>query len=204
MVWRLASRAEYVGIEPDAASFAVARDRLSALRTARMIAGDIDDLPADERFDLVCAFEVLEHIEDDTAALVAWRDRIAKRGHVLLSVPAHQRRFGPADEAVGHYRRYDRADLDELLRSAGLEAVWVRGYGAGLGHALETTRNLVLRRSRPEDQNDATARSGRLLQPSPAVGRAVALGVTPFRALQRPWSQRGQGVGYVVLAVRVD
>jgi hypothetical protein len=82
--------------------------------------------------------------------------------------------------------------------------VWVRGYGAGLGHALETTRNLVLRGSRSRDRDDATARSGRLLQPSPRLGRAVAIGVTPFRALQRPWSQRGQGVGYVVLAARVD
>lgn len=204
MGWRLAARAEYVGIEPDATSFAVARDRLAAQGAARMIAGDIDDLPGDERFDLVCAFEVLEHIDDDTAALAAWRDRLDKGGYVLLSVPAHQRRFGPSDEAVGHYRRYDRADLDELLRSAGLEAVWVRGYGAGLGHALETTRNLILSRSRADDRDDATARSGRLLQPSPALGRAVEIGVTPFRALQRPWSQRGQGVGYVVLAARVD
>ena len=204
MGWRLASRAEYVGIEPDATSFAVASERLASQRGARMIAGDINDLSADERFDLVCAFEVLEHIEDDTAALIAWRERVDKGGHVLLSVPAHQRRFGASDAAVGHYRRYDRADLDQLLRSAGLEAVWVRGYGAGLGHALETTRNLVLRGSRSRDRDDATARSGRLLQPSPRLGRAVAIGVAPFRALQRPWSQRGQGVGYVVLAARVD
>ena len=46
-------------------------------------------------FDLVMAFEVLEHIEDERGALASWVARVRPGGHLLLSVPAHHRRWGP-------------------------------------------------------------------------------------------------------------
>ncbi|MEL7157397.1 MAG: methyltransferase domain-containing protein, partial [Actinomycetota bacterium] len=56
----------------------------------------------DTRFDYVMAFEVLEHITDDRAALEEWLRRLRPGGRVLFSVPAHQRKYGDADRAVGH------------------------------------------------------------------------------------------------------
>jgi polysaccharide pyruvyl transferase WcaK-like protein len=202
--WRLARRAVYVGVEPDDVSFTVARRRLAGLANATILHGGVESVPADLKFDLVCAFEVLEHIEDDAGALVSWRQRLAKGGFVLISVPGHRHRFGPADDAVGHYRRYDRRDLEALLRTAGFETVWFRGYGAGLGHLLEVVRNRLLQSRRLDDREGATARSGRLYQPPALLGRAVALAVAPFRVIQVPWSRGGRGVGYVVLAARSD
>ena len=55
----------------------------------------------------MCAFEVLEHIDDDALALKQWREYLRPSGWLLLSVPAHQDQYGAADELVGHYRRYD-------------------------------------------------------------------------------------------------
>jgi SAM-dependent methyltransferase len=204
MGWRLAQRGEYVGVEPDRESFEVARQRLQGIPNAEVRQGDIANVASTERFDVVCAFEVLEHIADDHAALHAWREHLSPGGHLLVSVPAHRQRFGPSDEAVGHVRRYDRADLERVLRETGFEVIWVRGYGAGLGHVLEATRNRVLRRKQPVDAETGTARSGRLFQPPAAAGPAVAAAVAPFRALQQPFAERGRGIGYVALAVRAD
>jgi polysaccharide pyruvyl transferase WcaK-like protein/SAM-dependent methyltransferase len=201
MGWRLAQRAEYLGVEPDLASYDVARARLEALGRGEVRHGDASSLRRDATFDLVCAFEVLEHIDDDEGALRSWREHLVPGGHLLLSVPAHQDRFGPTDIAVGHVRRYDRTDLETTLEKAGYRMVWVRGYGAGLGHALEATRNRLLRRRGDLSRDDATARSGRLFQPPAVLGPVVAAGVAPFRMLQAPFSARGAGVGYVVLAV---
>src|SRR5438045_8732048 len=75
---RLALRYEYVGVELDAESARIASGRLARLGRGRIVNGTSADIT--ERFDLVCAFEVLEHIEDDTGALREWRERIRPRG----------------------------------------------------------------------------------------------------------------------------
>lgn len=79
------------------------------------------------RHDLVLCMEVLEHIEHDRAAfeeLVRLTDR-----YLLLSVPAKRRLFGPSDVLAGHYRRYDRADLDALVQHDDMRIVRVVNYG---------------------------------------------------------------------------
>src|SRR4051794_28717863 len=59
---RLAARGEYTGVEPDAASWSVAAERVEPLG-GTVINGDHTAVPAGQTFDLVSAFEVLEHIE---------------------------------------------------------------------------------------------------------------------------------------------
>ncbi|MEV4511148.1 class I SAM-dependent methyltransferase [Dactylosporangium sp. NPDC049525] len=199
---RLAQRYTYTGIEPDPASYAVAQQRLAGTGTVANIR--LEDLPP-ARFDLVCAFEVLEHLDDDTAAVAAWATRLRPGGRLLLSVPAYQHRFGPADELVGHVRRYDPTGLQALLTGAGLEAVEVRHYGMPLGYLLESGRNAVakrrLRQAGRASAAERTAASGRLLQPSrPLRGLVHRWATAPFR-----WAQRatpGRGPGLVAMARR--
>ena len=105
---RLASRFDYTGYEPDGESFRVAQRRLGG---RGMVINDFLPAEPDEVFDVVGAFEVLEHIEGDREALEAWRRWLTPGGQLMLSVPSHQDRFGPADLVVGHYRRYERDDL---------------------------------------------------------------------------------------------
>jgi SAM-dependent methyltransferase len=76
---------------------------------------------ADATFDVVTAFDVIEHFKDDRA-VVGEMCRVAKpAGRLLVSVPAYQWAWSSHDEAAGHYRRYTRRRLLSLLTDAGLQ-----------------------------------------------------------------------------------
>jgi len=81
------------------------------------------DLPLAERcFDLVCLFDVLEHIEDDAATLHEIRARLKPGAAAIITVPAYKALFGPHDKAHHHKRRYEQSELREKLAAAGLRA----------------------------------------------------------------------------------
>ncbi len=199
---RLAQRYRYVGVEPDAVSAEVAQRRVAAAGGAGEVRqGDLSTVAVGEHFDVVVAFEVIEHIEDDMAALADWVARLRPGGWLLLSTPAWQRRFGPADELVGHFRRYDPAVLRGRLARAGLTEIEVVHFGAPVGYLLEAGRNAVARRrlASPHTQAASMAErsdaSGRTLQPaSPWAAAAARVGMLPFRALQRAFPGTGPGL----------
>jgi SAM-dependent methyltransferase len=87
-----------------------------------------------DRFDTIVCVNVLEHIEDDAAAVVAMRRILtAAAGRLFLLVPAHPALYGTPDRLAGHFRRYRRRDLGTLLATAGFRDVRVRyfnGFGA--------------------------------------------------------------------------
>jgi SAM-dependent methyltransferase len=195
---RLAQRYQYLGVEPDQASCAVAQQRVTAAGAGQVRNVSVEEL-GDERFDLVCAFEVLEHIQDDAMALKEWASRLRAGGWLLISIPADQHRYGPHDERVGHFRRYDPPALAALLADCGFGEIEVRRYGFPLCYFLEFARNLVGRRglAAAPDQSieDRTAGSGRLMQPSSAtLGAVIQWGTAPFRLLQRAFPQAGTGL----------
>jgi SAM-dependent methyltransferase len=83
--------------------------------------GDVTTLPFPDRaFDLVCAFDIVEHVEDDRRVFREL-SRIARDGAtVIFSVPLHPARWSAFDALVGHVRRYDADDLVALLAEHGL------------------------------------------------------------------------------------
>ncbi|HXW44324.1 MAG TPA: methyltransferase domain-containing protein [Streptosporangiaceae bacterium] len=195
---RLAQRYNYLGVEPDHESWAVASERMAATGRGDVRNVSSEDL-AGQQFDLVCAFEVLEHIEDDQSALRQWAGLLRPGGWLLLSVPAHQRRFGAWDELVGHYRRYDPPAIARLLASCGFTDVTIRLYGFPLGYLLEPARNLVGRRrlaaGGEHTMAERTTGSGRQLQPTGrALGTAIHWATVPFRLLQRAVPEAGTGL----------
>ena len=177
----------YAGVEPDETSFAVARTRVGDAGLVHNCLDDSDLLPRGA-WDVVCAFEVLEHLADDAAALQRWRALCRPGGHLVLSVPAWQRRMGPWDRMVGHYRRYEPDRLRALLASNGWVVQEVTLYAPLIGRVMEVVRNRVASRRTAEDVGRApeelTQSSGRLLQPRGLVGRAVAVGMAPWVLLQ--------------------
>jgi len=194
----LAERYDYVGVEPDSTSYATAKSHIGDRGVLHNDAIEALDLGHD--FDLVCAFEVLEHIENDTAALSLWVRHLRPGGWLLVSVPQGRERFATGDARVGHLRRYDPTDLIQKLAAAGLENIMTVVYGSPWGNLQETIRGALFHfRPSARPIAERTAASGRFLQP-PTWGafgtRAISL---PLRYAQRPFSSRGVGTGLVAL-----
>jgi SAM-dependent methyltransferase len=199
----LSQRYDYVGYEPDETSFQVAASRMErAGGSGRVVNSKLPAQPA-QHFDVLGAFEVLEHIRDDGSALSTWVRWLRPGGYVVISVPAHPTRYGPADEYVGHFRRYTRETVAALLEIAGLTDAEVFGYGFPLGYVLEFGRNQMLgrrMRSAPASQVERTAGSGRRLQPKDWLAPVIWATALPFGYLQRPFVHGNMCTGFVARA----
>lgn len=80
-----------------------------------------DEIPfAARSFDLVCLFDVLEHIEEDVATLEAAAALLARDGQAVLTVPAHRWMWSAHDEFLHHKRRYSAGELRRKIAAAGL------------------------------------------------------------------------------------
>lgn len=108
---------DLLGGELSEAGAAIARRRLPDVPVETL---DALDLPYVEAFDVVCAFDVLEHIQDDRDALAGLARATKPGGGVVVTVPQHRWLWSIADEAALHARRYTRAELRDKLQSAGL------------------------------------------------------------------------------------
>lgn len=108
----LAPRGALIALDLDARS-------LAACDGARPVRADATAPPfRDRSVDLICALDVLEHLDDDAGALRRWREALRPDGRLLLSVPAFPALWGRQDVLSEHRRRYRRAPLDALLRTA--------------------------------------------------------------------------------------
>jgi glycosyltransferase involved in cell wall biosynthesis len=89
------------------------------VRVAPFTLGEPAPAIEDERFDTVVCANVLEHVEDDAAALRQIHGLLAPGGRVVLVVPMLRALYGEIDRAISHYRRYERGELEERLEKAG-------------------------------------------------------------------------------------
>ncbi len=92
----------------------------------RVFPQSIDDYHAeigDDARESICLVNVLEHIDDDRAALRSFYDILKRGGHVCIFVPAMPILYSKLDALFGHHRRYRRDDLNEKLISAGFRLV---------------------------------------------------------------------------------
>jgi len=193
----LAERFPYAAVETDAAAAAAAHVRVRPYG-GTVLCGDTGALEPGFHADVVCAFEVIEHIEDDRAALRDWAAHVTPGGHLIVTTPADPERFGAADARVGHWRRYDALSLAALMSCAGLDQIDVRHYGGPVSFALDATRQCLARldaRRAPADQRTATALSGQLLQPrSAGSARMTRLAAHPAMMMARAFPDRGAGL----------
>jgi len=165
-----------------------------------------------QKYEYLIAMEILEHLEDDEAALRQWCQWLSDDGRVIITVPAHMRYWSASDEAVGHVRRYERAQLVELIEKSGLtvEVLWSSGFPLRLVMTpLARFRYWRKRRASSPDVRDRTFESsfestlgikrGRNLAASviEVVGRIAHVSQLVFR-------ERDFGDGYLALCRRVQ
>ncbi len=94
---------------------------------ATFVTGDVTSVQVDERFDLVVSADVVEHIEDDRAAIRAMANLAAPGGRVIIStLQGTMRGF---ERQVGHVRNYAPGELQGKMRDAGLKIERVIEWG---------------------------------------------------------------------------
>jgi SAM-dependent methyltransferase len=104
----------------------------------------------DGAFDAVLMLDVLEHLEDDVTSAAAVGRLLRPGGILLLTVPAFQWLYGPHDVAHHHKRRYNRAQLADVLRRAGFRVRYISYYNTLLFPLALVPR--LLGRAKPGQQ----------------------------------------------------
>lgn len=122
----LVSGRRAVVMDLSASSVAAMRRRFEGMPNVRVVQADLRDWEPGETFDSVLLVNVLEHIRDDVGTLAALRRFVRPGGKVVVYVPALNGLFGNWDERVGHFRRYSKWRLREVMRAAELEPVELR------------------------------------------------------------------------------
>jgi SAM-dependent methyltransferase len=119
-----------VAVEPAANLLPLLRQRLSNadIEIAASTAEEFLHEAKSKSFDAIVMVNVLEHIEKDKDTLRECCRVLMPEGHLLLFVPAMPMLFSDLDHAFGHYRRYKRRQLADLLTEAGLTVVELRYF----------------------------------------------------------------------------
>jgi SAM-dependent methyltransferase len=113
---------------------------------------DARRLPFAGEWDVIGAFDVLEHIDDDAAALDSIHAALAPGGVLLVTVPQHPWLWSAVDEAAQHQRRYTRPLLRERLARAGFEILTTTSFVTTLLPLMVGSRLLERVRPAPYDE----------------------------------------------------
>lgn len=141
---------DWVCLEPDSQLVTTIDQKIQAGELpnyCRTVQGTIDQLPVEENFDTILYIDVLEHIEQDEKELLWASERLLPAGHLIVLAPAYNFLFSNFDEAIGHFRRYDREML-QLLTPPKTEVVSIK-YLDAVGVITSLTNKFILGQSNP-------------------------------------------------------
>jgi SAM-dependent methyltransferase len=140
---------------------------------------DARSIPFAGEYDIIGAFDVLEHIDDDDAALDEIHRACKAGGGVVLTVPAHPWLWSASDVYAHHKRRYRRGELEAKLRRAGFDVIRSTGFTLVLLPLLAGLRR--------------TQRDVATFDPMSGLqlNRAINAGLESMLAIERAWLRAG-------------
>jgi SAM-dependent methyltransferase len=138
-----------------------------------------------EQYDVVILFDVVEHIDDPAKFLAAALWHLKPGGRVIINVPALRLLYSRYDQLVGHFRRYDRRSLRQLLENpaVGLQPVDMRYWGFSLV-PIAWLRKFALRKSQTPEEAVAIGFNSRAQWINQLFGVAMHI---ETGILQHPW-----------------
>jgi SAM-dependent methyltransferase len=110
------------------------------LPDAELVELDARRMPYSGEFDLVGAFDVIEHIDDDVGVLGGMRRALRPGGHMLITVPQHPSLWSDADDHAQHVRRYRRRELVERVEGQGFTVIRSTSFVTSLLPAMALAR----------------------------------------------------------------
>lgn len=143
---------------------------LNGLLYAKKNLPDVDFIQFDitqggigEEFDLIVAFDVLEHIESDVTAISNINNMLHKGGSLILTVPQHMFLWGKLDEIVKHKRRYSRRELVTKLQENGFDIKYSTSFLFTLFPLMLISR--IFDKEHDQSQSDEVALEKRVTFP---------------------------------------
>jgi SAM-dependent methyltransferase len=118
---------QLVGSDIFTDGLAFAKARLPGVRLYQM---DARAIPFEGEFDVVGAFDVLEHLVEDNTALAQMFNAARPGGGLLISVPQQRYLWSASDEHAMHQRRYSRAELRGKVESAGFRIERITSFNS--------------------------------------------------------------------------
>lgn len=161
------------GAELHADGLLHARERLPEVELLQF---DARQIPFEKEFDVIGAFDVLEHIDDDAGVLLEMHRALKPGGGILIAVPQHQWLWSAADDYGEHKRRYSRAELSAKVSAAGFSIRRVSSFVTFLLPAIAAVRLSARLKHRPFDhvgELTATHRAPALLRGVMSMERAL-------------------------------
>jgi SAM-dependent methyltransferase len=110
------------------------------LPSANFIQMDARNIPYRDEFDVIGAFDVLEHIEDDVKVFLEAYSSLKDNGYLLITVPQHDWLWSPVDEYACHVRRYSASELHTKLEAVGFEIIRTTSFVSMLLPAMLLSR----------------------------------------------------------------
>jgi SAM-dependent methyltransferase len=127
----------------------------SRVPSAKFMQMDARKIPFESEFDVIGAFDVLEHIKEDEQVLQQIYAALKPEGLILLTVPQHAWLWSPVDEYALHERRYSAADLHRKIEGSGFRLIRSTSFVTTLLPAMMISR--LLQKRVPDEQFDAAA-----------------------------------------------
>jgi SAM-dependent methyltransferase len=172
--------AELSGSEILVSGLVHARRRMPGMRFMQM---DARRIPFRSAFDLIGAFDVLEHIDDDSQVLREIHSALRPRGGLLITVPQHTWLWSGQDDLARHQRRYSRHELIDKLERAGFDILRATSFVSLLLPMMFVTRRLADRRPRESGTETLSLPDG------------LDAMLRPVLALERSFIRRGLSFG---------
>lgn len=149
-----------------------ARQRLG--ESATLVQMDARLIPAREEFDIIGAFDVIEHIREDEDVLAEIRVALKPGGGTIIAVPQHPWLWSPADDAALHQRRYARGELEAKLERAGLRVLYSTSFNALLLPLMMASRTIMNFRAWRGTEPDAMADVMAEFNIAPSLNRVLS------------------------------
>lgn len=123
MLLELPELRRLTAVEPSARMYSILARRIGSNPRAELHRAFFGDVAPAGALDAVLYVNVLEHVPDDAAELATAHAALRPGGHLCVFVPALRWLYSPFDAAIGHHRRYHRADLLRTVEDAGFSVL---------------------------------------------------------------------------------
>lgn len=167
---------------------------------------DIIDKKNNKKYDIISIFEVLEHVKDDNAVVKKIYSLLDQDGYCVFSVPAHQKKWSILDEWAGHFRRYERKDIEKLLQDNNFSIKRIYSYGFPLVNFLRFIQKKLVKKSSVADGMEENTKKSGIDRKHGEKFKFLFndFVVWPFYIIQKLFTNLDISTGYLVIAKKAD